>query len=142
MIVVGTLGDSRCWCGTCSESVCHHQLTLDIYNEILTFVSIAAFLLSGSAGLAVKLVVALLVENAVIVLLLKGEPLAILDVVALFNACLKGGNGERVDKVSFALECSVTFSGGTPDAKRKRSNTEEPTFYPRDKQDQFNLYAR
>ena len=70
LIVVGTLGDSRCWCGTCSESVCHHQLTLDIYNEVLTFVSIGTFLLSGSASLAVKLVVALLVENAVIVFLL------------------------------------------------------------------------
>ena len=76
-----------CCCGTCSESVCHHQLTLDIYIEILTFVSIGTFLLSGSASLAV----ALLVENAVIVLLLKGEPLAIFDVVALFNACLEGG---------------------------------------------------
>ena len=91
---------------------------------MIAFVTIGAFLLSGSASLAVKLVVALLVENAVIVFLLKGEPLAILDVVALFNACLEGGDGERVDKVSLALECSVTFSGGTPDAKRKQSNTQ------------------
>ena len=87
-------------------------------------ISVGTFLLSGSASLAVKLVVALFVENAVIIFLLKGEPLAILDVVALFNACLEGGDGERVDKVSLALECSVTFSGGTPDAKRKQSNTQ------------------
>ena len=67
---------------------------MDIYNEVLTFVPIGAFLLSGSASLAVKLVVALLVENAVIVFLLKGEPFAIHDLVALFNAFLEGGDGE------------------------------------------------
>ena len=82
------------------------------------------FLLSGSTSFAVKLVMALLVENAVIIFLLKGEPVAILDTIALFNACLEGGDGERVDKVSLALECAVTFSCRTPVAKRKKSNTE------------------
>ena len=52
------------------------------------------FLLSGSTSFAVKLVMALLVENAVIIFLLKGEPVAILDTIALFNACLEGGDGE------------------------------------------------
>ena len=61
---------------------------------MIAFVTIGAFLLSGSASLAVKLVVALFVENAVIIFLLKGEPLAILDVVALINACLEGGDGK------------------------------------------------
>ena len=83
-----------CWCGTCSESVFHHQLTLDICNEILTFVSVGTFLLSGSASLAIKLIFALLVENAVIVFLLKGKPLAVLYLIALFNAFLKGGDGK------------------------------------------------
>ena len=52
------------------------------------------FLLSGSTSFAVKLVMALLVENAVIIFLLEGEPLAIHDLVALFNAFLEGSDGE------------------------------------------------
>ena len=61
---------------------------------MIAFVTIGAFLLSGSASLAVKLIFALLVENAVIVFLLKGKPLAVLYLIALFNAFLKGGDGK------------------------------------------------
>ena len=53
-----------------------------------------AFLLSTGTCLAVKLVVALLIEDAVIICLLEGEPLAVLNVIALFNAELKGFNGK------------------------------------------------
>ena len=114
-----------CWCGTCSESVFHHQLTLDICNEILTFVSVGTFLLSSSASLAVKLIFALLVENAVIVFLLKGKPLAVLYLIALFNAFLKGGDGKWVYKVSLALECAVTFSCRTSRCKKKANSRDE-----------------
>ena len=38
--------DDKRWscCGTCCESVCYHQPTLDLLNEILTFVYIGIFL--------------------------------------------------------------------------------------------------
>ena len=88
---------------------------------MVTFVSIGTLLLSASTSLAVKLVVALLVEDAVIIGLLEGKPLAVLDLIALFNAFRKGGNGKRVNKVSLALEGTVTFSGGTPSAKNGRA---------------------
>ena len=52
------------------------------------------FLLSASTSLAVKLVIALLVEDTVIIGLFKGEPLAVLHLIALFNAFLKGGDGK------------------------------------------------
>ena len=52
------------------------------------------FLLSASTCLTVKLVVALLIEDAVIICLLESEPLAVLNVIALFNAELKGFNGK------------------------------------------------
>ena len=84
-------------------------------------VSMGTFLLPSSTSLTVKLVVALLVEDAVIIGLLEGKPLAILKLIALFNAFLKGGNGKRVNKVSLALEGTVTFSGGTPSAKNGRA---------------------
>ena len=61
---------------------------------MIAFVTIGAFLLSGSASLTVKLVVALLVEDAVIIGLLEGKPLAVLYLIALFNAFLKGGDGK------------------------------------------------
>ena len=60
----------------------------------LTFVSMGTFLLPSSTSLTVKLVVALLVEDAVIIGLLEGKPLAVLNLVALFNAFLEGGNGK------------------------------------------------
>ena len=81
-------------------------------------VSMGTFLLPGSTSLTVKLVIALLVEDAVIIGLLEGKPLAVLDLIALFNAFLKGGDGKRVNKVSLALEGAMTFSGGTPGAKK------------------------
>ena len=52
------------------------------------------FLLPSSTSLTVKLVIALLVEDAVIIGLLEGKPLAVLNLVALFNAFLEGGNGK------------------------------------------------
>ena len=79
-------------------------------------VSMGTFLLPGSTSLTVKLVIALLVEDAVIIGLLEGKPLAVLDLIALFNAFLKGGDGKRVNKVSLALEGAMTFSGWTPGA--------------------------
>ena len=82
------------------------------------------FLLPSSTSLTVKLVVALLVEDAVIIGLLEGEPLAVLMPVTLFNAFLKGGDGKRVNKVSLALEGAMTFSGVAPGA---RNETLEPT---------------
>ena len=48
----------------------------------------------------------------------EGEPLAVLNVIALFNAELKGFNGKWVYKVSLALECTMTFSGRTPVVKK------------------------
>ena len=78
------------------------------------------FLLPSSTSLTVKLVIALLIEDAVIIGLLEGKPLAVLDLITLFDAFLKGGDGKRVDKVSLALECTVTFSGRTPGTKSGR----------------------
>ena len=85
--------DDKRWscCGTCCESVCYHQPTLDLLNDILTFVSMGTFLLPTSTSITVKLVLALLVEDAVIIVLFKGEPLAVDIVVAFFYAFLQGG---------------------------------------------------
>ena len=52
------------------------------------------FLLSASTSLAVKLVIALLIEDAVIIGLLKGEPQAVLHLIALRNAFLESGDGK------------------------------------------------
>ena len=57
-------------------------------------VSMGTFLLPSSTSLTVKLVVAPLIQDAVIIGLLEGKPLAVLDLIALFNAFLKGGNGK------------------------------------------------
>ena len=75
------------------------------------------FLLPSSTSLTVKLVITLLIEDAVIIGLLEGKPLAVLDLITLFDAFLKGGDGKRVDKVSLALEGAMTFSGGAPGAR-------------------------
>ena len=50
------------------------------------------FLLPTSTSITVKLVLALLVEDAVIIILLKCEPLAVHMVVAFLNAFLQGSN--------------------------------------------------
>ena len=49
--------------------------------------------LPGCACLTVKLVIALFVNNAVIVGLFKGEPLAVLMLIAFLNAFLQRSNG-------------------------------------------------
>ena len=72
------------------------------------------FLLSICTGLAIKLIIALLVENAVIICLFKGKPLTILHIIALCNAFLKCANGKGVYKNTLALECPVAFSCRTP----------------------------
>ena len=77
------------------------------------------FLLPSSTSLTVKLVVALLVEDAVIIGLLEGKPLAVLNLITFLDAFLKTGDGKRVDKVSLALEGPVTFSGQTPEAQKR-----------------------
>ena len=96
-----------------SPSTCR----VDIIVKLVTFVAIGTFLLSAGTCLAVKLVIAFFIEDAVIVGLLKGEPLAILNIIALLYAFLEGGDGKRVHEVSLALECTVTFSGRTPELK-------------------------
>ena len=68
----------------------------------------------SSACLAVKAVVALLVEDAVIVVLLQGEPLAIWVGVAFLNATLQSGDVEGIYNIALALEAAVTLSGRTP----------------------------
>ena len=85
-----------------------------LLNLSITFKSIGTFGLSSSTRLAVKLVIALLIEDAVIIGLLKGEPRAVLYLATFFYAALKGGNGKGVNKVSLALESAVTLSGRTP----------------------------
>ena len=82
-------------------------------NNQPTVVSTGTVLLPGRAGLAVKLVIALFIEDAVVVLLLQGEPHAIRVVEALFHAVLKMCDAERVNEVALALEGAVTFSCGT-----------------------------
>ena len=57
-------------------------------------VSMGTFLLPGSTSLTVKLIVAPLIQDAVVVGLLQGEPLAVLHLVALFDAFLEGGDGK------------------------------------------------
>ena len=70
--------------------------------------------LPSGACLAVKAVVALLVEDAVVVVLLQGEPLAIGVVVAFLNASLQGWDVEGIYDVALALEAAVTLTGRTP----------------------------
>ena len=67
--------------------------TID-HNEILTLVSMGTFLLSASTCLTIKLVITNLIENAVIISLLKGEPLAVHNLIAFFNTFLKSCNGK------------------------------------------------
>jgi len=78
-----------------------------------TLISISTLLLSCSAGLAVKLVVTFLIEDAVIIGLLEGEPLTVLHLIALKDAFFKRGDSKRVNKDSLALECAMTFPGWT-----------------------------
>ena len=86
---------------------------------VITLISISTLLLSRSAGLAIERFIALLIEDAVVIVLLKGKPLAVFHLIALCNAILKCGDGKRVDKVSLALECPMTFSGRTCDTLRR-----------------------
>ena len=85
---------------------------------LLAFVSMGTFLLSTCTGLAIKLVIALLIENAVIVCLFEGEPLTVLHIIALCNAFLKGADGKGVYKTTLALECTVAFSCRTPGVEK------------------------
>ena len=73
-------------------------------------VSTGTVLLPSRACLAVKLVVALFIEDAVVVLLFKGEPHAVCVVEALFHAVLEMFQAERVDVVALAHEGAVTFA--------------------------------
>ena len=68
----------------------------------------------SSACLAVKAVVALLVEDAVVVVLLQGEPLAVRVGVAFLNASLQSGDVEGIYDIALALDAAVTLSGRTP----------------------------
>ena len=68
----------------------------------------------SSACLAVKAVVALLVEDAVVVVLLQGEPFAIWVSVAFLNASFKSWDVKGIYDVALALETAVTLSGRTP----------------------------
>ena len=79
------------------------------------------FLLPSSTSLAVKLVIALFVEDAVIIGLLEGKPLAVLNLITFLDAFFKSGDGKRVDKVSLALEGAMTFSGRAPGANNGRT---------------------
>ena len=69
--------------------------------------------LPSCACLAEKVVIAFFVKDAVIMILLKGEPLAIRVGIALLNAPLQGGDGVGVHNVALALESTVAFSGWT-----------------------------
>ena len=70
--------------------------------------------LPSRACLTIKAVVALLIEDAVVVVLLQGEPFTIRVGVAFLNASLQGGDVEGVYDVALALEAAVTLSGRTP----------------------------
>ena len=70
--------------------------------------------LPGRACLTVKAVVALLVEDAVVVVLLQGEPFAIWVSVAFLNASFKSWDVKGIYDVALALETAVTLSGRTP----------------------------
>ena len=56
---------------------------VDIIVELVTFVAIGTFLLSAGTCLTVKLIIAFFIEDAVIIGLLKGKPLAIFNIIAL-----------------------------------------------------------
>ena len=70
--------------------------------------------LPSCACLTVKSVVALLVEDAVVVVLLQGKPFAIWVGVAFLNASLKSRDVEGINDIALALEAAVTLSGRTP----------------------------
>ena len=69
--------------------------------------------LPSCACLAEKVVIAIFIKDAVIVVLLEGEPLAVRVAIALLNASLQGGDGVGVHNVTLALESTVAFSGWT-----------------------------
>ena len=69
---------------------------------------------TGCACLAVKLIITLLIKNAVIMALLKGVPLAVQVGIALQNAFPQGGNGKGVYDITLAFEATMTFSSWTP----------------------------
>ena len=56
-------------------------------------ISHVTLLLSRGASIAIKVVVALFIENAVVIALLEGKPLAVLVVAAFLNAFLEGIDG-------------------------------------------------
>ena len=56
-------------------------------------ISHGTLLLPRFASITIKLVVALLIENAVIIALLEGKPLAVYVAVAFLNAFLEGIDG-------------------------------------------------
>ena len=63
--------------------------------------------------LAEEVVIAFFVKDAVIMVLLKGEPLAVRVGIALLNAFLQGGNGIGVHNVTLTLESTVALPGWT-----------------------------
>ena len=56
-------------------------------------ISHGTLLLPRFASITIKLVVALFIENAVVIALLEGKPLAVLVAAAFFNAFLKRSDG-------------------------------------------------
>ena len=56
-------------------------------------ISKGTLLLPRRAAIAIKLVVALFIENAVIIALLESKPLAVLVAVAFLNAFIEGSVG-------------------------------------------------
>ena len=70
--------------------------------------------LPSRASIAIKLVVALFIENAVIVALLEGKPLAVYVAITFLNAFFEGIDGVRIHKSALALEGTLTYSRWTP----------------------------
>ena len=89
-------------------------LTILYLFKQLAMISMGTVPFPSSACLAVKAVVALLVEDAVIMVLLQGEPFAIWVSVAFLNASFKSWDVKGIYDVALALETAVTLSGRTP----------------------------
>ena len=89
-------------------------LTILYLLKQLAMISMGTIPFPSCTCLAVKAVVALLVEDAVIVVLLQGEPLAIWVSVAFLNASFKSWDVKGIYDVALALETAVTLSGRTP----------------------------
>ena len=78
-------------------------------------VSYRAFSFATGTGITIKFLLAILVENTVVVGLLKGVIHALIIVIAGTNAVFEVLNVKGINKDAFTLECPMTYTRRTPE---------------------------